>query len=78
MSAELNRLRWQCRRGQLELDLCLRRFLDSGYAGLSDDERATFACLLRESDQTLWDWLVESKPVPERGLSGIVAKIRAI
>ncbi len=25
---ELNRLRWQCRRGPLELDLVLERFLE--------------------------------------------------
>ncbi|MDJ0806588.1 MAG: succinate dehydrogenase assembly factor 2, partial [Gammaproteobacteria bacterium] len=32
--AELNRLRWQCRRGMLELDLLLLGFLETRYPRL--------------------------------------------
>jgi len=44
--AELNRLRWHCRRGMLELDLLLEGFLDEGYTDLDDDGRRLFARLL--------------------------------
>ena len=43
-------LRWQCRRGMLELDLLFSRFLDIGYADLTDDERADFVRLLGYQD----------------------------
>lgn len=49
---ELARLRWQCRRGALELDLLFERFLDGGYQKLSRDQKDTFIKLL-ELDDTL-------------------------
>jgi antitoxin CptB len=55
---ELSRLRWQCRRGMLELDVALRRFLDREYAGLGERERAAFSRLLGVDDQTLFAWLM--------------------
>ena len=36
------RLRWQCRRGMLELDLLLSRFLDAAYADLTKQQRRDF------------------------------------
>ena len=63
ISAEqkLNRLRWQCRRGQLELDLILNGFLERGYADLSQPEPDAFARLLQLPDPTLLQWLVASE-----------------
>jgi antitoxin CptB len=58
---KLNRLRWQCRRGQLELDLILNGFLERRYADLSQAEQDTFARLLQLPDRTLLRWLVGSK-----------------
>ena len=51
-------LRWQCRRGMLELDLLLNGFLDERYNQLSDDEKAQFKSLLDYPDQTLFDLLM--------------------
>jgi antitoxin CptB len=53
-SPELNRLRWHCRRGMLELDLVLARFLDAGFARLTPSERQEFERLLDLEDQALW------------------------
>ncbi len=74
-SPDLGRLRWQCRRGTLELDLALSQFLDQGYVGLSVPQRAAFERLLRESDETLRAWIFGHQTVPDRELSEIVKKI---
>jgi len=50
----LNRLRWRCRRGMLELDLVLERFLEENYAGLTVQQRQEFESLLELEDHKLW------------------------
>ncbi len=59
-----DRIRWRCRRGLLELDLVLTRFLDSGFEELTPEERETFSGLLGRADTDLWDL------VSGRGRSG--------
>lgn len=57
-------LRWKCRRGMLELDVLLTRFLDQGYAALSTIEQADFERLLAEEDTVLYQWLLhQSTPL---------------
>lgn len=51
-------LRWQCRRGMLELDVIFNRFLESGYGKLSAEQREQFAVLLQEPDPDLFAWLM--------------------
>jgi len=51
---ELNRLRWRCRRGMLELDLVLARFLEENYAHLTAQQRQEFDQLLDLQDHDLW------------------------
>jgi succinate dehydrogenase flavin-adding protein (antitoxin of CptAB toxin-antitoxin module) len=53
--AELNRLRWQCRRGLLELDLVLERFLERHGDQLQGEPLASFKTLLDYSDNDLLD-----------------------
>jgi antitoxin CptB len=60
----LRRLRWQCRRGILELDHLLLDFLDLGYRDLDPAGQAAFLALLAEQDQDLSDWFM-SRRVPE-------------
>ncbi len=74
-SPDLGRLRWQCRRGTLELDLALSQFLEQSYAGLSVAQRAAFERLLRESDETLQAWIFGQQAVPDQELREIVKKI---
>ena len=53
-ASRLNRLRWHCRRGMLELDLVLARFLEENYAGLTAQQRQEFENLLELEDHELW------------------------
>jgi antitoxin CptB len=52
-----NRLLWRCRRGLLELDIVLQRFLDLHYADLAATDRAAFADLVELQDIDLWHLL---------------------
>jgi antitoxin CptB len=61
---ELRRLRWQCRRGMLELDHLLSGFLDRGYRDLDASGRTEFLALLDNQDQELSDWFM-SRSIPE-------------
>ena len=63
-AAEVRRLRWQCRRGMLELDHLLMPFLEHGYSALDAAGRADFNRLLGQQDQDLSDWFM-SRRVPE-------------
>ncbi|UCH54349.1 MAG: succinate dehydrogenase assembly factor 2 [Pseudomonadota bacterium] len=72
---DLARLRWRCRRGLLELDLYLRRFVDQHYASLDSAERAAFERLLDTPDLTLLAFLQEREQ-PDAELQALVAKIR--
>lgn len=56
--SELNRIRWQCRRGMLELDLLLFDFLNTRYPNLDPAARGDFSRLLEQPDQTLQRWLL--------------------
>ena len=52
--SESDRVRWHCRRGMLELDLVLARFLERHYATLTPGQHAAFKTLLEYSDNDLW------------------------
>ena len=54
---ELERVRWRCRRGLLELDIVLQRFVDAYYAKLDETELRQFETLLDLSDNDLWDMI---------------------
>lgn len=72
----LSRLRWQCRRGLLELDLALLAFLEGGYATLTSSERAAFRRLLDTSDAQLQAWLLEQEEATDYELRELIKKIR--
>ena len=55
------RLRWRARRGLLENDLILTRFLDAHEEGLSDEEVDAFSRLMDLSDNALMDLLMAKK-----------------
>jgi antitoxin CptB len=61
---ELNRLRWRCRRGMLENDLILVRFLDARGEAMTGDDVAALDRLLDLSDNELWD-LLAGRAEPE-------------
>lgn len=74
---ELVRLRWQCRRGMLELDLLLDRFLSDGWMALDGPGRRTFERLLAFPDPILHDWLMEQAVPADPELAQLVARVRA-
>jgi antitoxin CptB len=76
--AALRRLRWRCRRGTLELDVVLQRFLEGGYGGLAPGERDAFEELLQQPDETLQGWLLSDTPVRDDRFEHIVRKIRQL
>lgn len=73
---ELNRIRWQCRRGMLELDLLLNEFLETVYPSLVPPVRQDFVRLLEQSDQTLQRWLLRDGSDVESDLLQIVQILR--
>lgn len=60
---ELERARWRCRRGLLELDIVLLRFMDKYYAQLNETELHQFNELLALSDNELWDLIGKKKKI---------------
>jgi antitoxin CptB len=50
----LGRLRWDCRRGMLELDIVLARFMEQNFERLTPQEVEVFKGLLAYSDPDLW------------------------
>lgn len=50
---KFSQLYWQCRRGNLELDLLLKNYLESHYSHASEIEREQFAELLKLDDEAL-------------------------
>jgi antitoxin CptB len=71
-----NRLRWNCRRGLLELDLVLERFLARDlHLEKSTVERLTE--ILEFPDNDLWDIVIGRSDRYEPHLNDIVALLRA-
>ena len=55
------RLRWRARRGLLENDLIITRFLDAHEAALTDEEVDAFSRLMELADNELMDLLLVRK-----------------
>ncbi len=69
---ELERARWRCRRGLLELDIVLQRFMDQHYARLDNEELWQFEILLSQSDNDLWDMITARKAVTDDRLQPVL------
>ena len=69
--AARERLKWKCRRGMLELDLVLERYLERHPA---DPELEP---LLALADNDLWDIVSGRSDRYDGRLKGIVARLRA-
>jgi len=68
-----NRLRWKCRRGLLELDLVLERFIPM----LKDEDVQPLHALLDLPDNDLWDIIAGRSDQYDRRLEQTVARLRA-
>lgn len=69
-----DQIRWRCRRGVLELDVILTRFLEQKYDGLSEDELIKFYALLELPDPLLQQWLIYGE-MPDEAFKKIVKLI---
>jgi len=74
--SERDRLRWRCRRGTLELDLVLGRFLEARFERLSDAQRESLGRLLELPDNDLWDMVTGKRPAPDPGSAEILEYLR--
>jgi antitoxin CptB len=75
-AAGLSRLRWRCRRGMLENDLILTRFLDSRGERMTDDEASALLQLLDLADDALWGVLSGRVEPADISLRPLVAELR--
>jgi antitoxin CptB len=74
----LDRLRWQCRRGCLELDLILRGYLEKEYTRAQDEEKKRFLELLKWEDGELLEVLLGGKQPNAMGFDDLIGKLRQI
>lgn len=73
----VSRLFWACRRGMLELDMLLGRFLEKCYPALSPNEQQVFEQLLTYEDQVLYEWLLGGEQPEDVDLLKMINMIRA-
>jgi antitoxin CptB len=74
----LNRLRWRCRRGMLENDLILTRFLDSRGDQITDAEVAALDSMLSLSDNDLWEMLSGRQEPADAAVMPLLERLRAV
>jgi len=71
-----NKVRWQCRRGMLELDILLISFFDQAYDTLTLSEQEAFIHLLEAPDPDLYQWLMGQDAPKDPALKAIIQCIR--
>jgi len=76
-STRLRRLQWRCRRGLLENDLILARFLKARGERLGEGEEAQLSQLLDLADDELWDLLSGRTEPADAKLRPLVSALRA-
>ena len=76
-STRLRRLQWRCRRGLLENDLILARFLEARGERLEEGEEAQLARLLDLADDELWGLLSGRIEPADATLRPLVSALRA-
>lgn len=74
---ELERIRWRARRGLLELDIVLARFIDAHYPQLNETEKQVFEALLDMPDNPLWDMIAGRQEAARQDQHALLEKIRA-
>ena len=76
MSKDSDRLKWQCRRGMLELDHLLLPFLEKNFDTLTQEQQATFKQLLDTPDNLLLEILL-GRTIPfDKETANVARQIR--
>lgn len=74
---DYERLRWRCiRRGLLEVDIALTRFLDQQFEQLNENEQQAFVELADMEDHDLWHLISDQAECDDPRLEPIVAMLR--
>ncbi len=76
-SNRINRIRWRCRRGMLENDLVLARFLEAKGQTLTEDEMAMLDRLLDLTDNDLWDLIAGRREPQDQDVLPVLLQLRA-
>ena len=76
LAMDETRLRWQCRRGMLELDLMLESFVEKCYSDLSIKTKKAFHQLLNCQDQILLDYLMGQDVPTDKDVADVAKQIR--
>jgi antitoxin CptB len=70
---EQRRLAWRCRRGLLELDIVLQRFIATHFNDLTAEEMVAFDDLLALPDNDLWN-LISNNSLEKNGDTDAIQK----
>ena len=73
----LNRITWRCRRGMLENDLVLARFLEARGPSLTEDEVTMLDRLLDLTDNDLWDLIAGRQEPDDQDVVPVLLQLRA-
>jgi len=75
--AELDRIRWHCRRGLLELDIILERFNRQHLATLTPGQLEQFKELLELDDNHLLDLILGRDTLEQNRLQPMLSMLQA-
>ncbi len=73
-----SRLKWQCRRGTLELDILLARYLETCFENAEQMEKIEFLKLLELEDTELLPFLMGQQVPKAISMKNLVKKIRGL
>lgn len=76
-SKRKSQLLWRCRRGMLELDLILEKFVKNHIDNMTEHQVNSFEFLLTSTDPELYAWLMNQEQPQDKELQQIVDFIRA-
>ncbi|HOY70009.1 MAG TPA: succinate dehydrogenase assembly factor 2 [Methylotenera sp.] len=78
LDAEQKRLAWRCRRGLLELDIVLQRFVKDEFNQLSLGELRVFDAMLELPDNDFWDYINGTNTAKkDADMTAVITKIKA-
>lgn len=69
-------IRFQCRRGMLELDYLFERFVENKFDQLSDEDKCLFSRFLKLEDPVLYQWLLAAQEPEDSGYKRIIEMMK--
>ncbi len=73
--SDLHQLKWKCRRGTLELDLLMSRFLENIYPTAPAPQQHAFQRLLEYPNDKLYDLLTGKERSQDKDMEDVVQRI---